>query len=243
MLKIALCDDDTIQIELLQELLAEYNTVSPHKVEVASFFAGSDLLRSIRQNGRFDIYILDVMMPDMDGLALARRLRENDDSGKIVFLSSATSFVFKAFAVSASGYLIKPINPNELYEMINTLREKIEKETPSFVQIIAETGLRRIEVKDILYVDTIERAPVYHLKDGSEIIGKPKRCKFQELVADLINGYPFVLASVGVAVNLENVDTVNKYNNEIMMKNGQALLCSRTMKDNFVKRLEEYWNS
>lgn len=243
MLKIALCDDDAMQIEILQELLYDYNTVSPYRVDVEAFYDGESLLNSIRQNGRYDIYVLDVMMPEMDGLELAHRLREDDEIGKIVFLSAETSFVYKAFSVSAAGYLVKPVNPEELFELINTLRNKIEKEKPSFIQINTEAGSRRVEVKDILYVDTLDRAPIYHMTDGSQILGKPKRCRFQELVAELLDGYAFVLSSVGVAVNLANVESAKAESSEITLKGGQTLLCSRTMKDNFLLRLKDYWNT
>lgn len=242
MLKIALCDDNEIQIELMQELMYDYNSVSPYRVDVRAFLCGGDLLAEIEQSGRFDIYILDVLMPEMDGMNLARRIREVDDIGKIIFLSAETSFVYKAFSVSASGYLIKPVNPEELFELINTLRTKIEKERPSFVQISTDFGERRVEIRDILFVDMLDRTPIYHLAGGTEIVGKAKRCKFQDMVSELLNGYPFVLSSVGVAINLANVESMKKETNEIRLKGGQILLCSRTMKDNFAKRLEDYWN-
>lgn len=243
MLKIALCDDNEMQIEILQELLYDYNSVSRYRVEVGGFLSADELLESIEQNGRYDIYILDVMMPGMDGLELAKRLREDNDTGKIVFLSAETSFVYKAFSVNASGYLVKPVNPEELFELVNTLRTKIEKEQPSFVLIGTDAGERRVEVKDILYVDTCERAPVYHMADGTQITGKAKRCRFQELIADLLKGYSFVLSSVGVAVNLANVEYVKTDSSEIILKGGKSLLCSRTMKENFSVRLRDYWNS
>lgn len=243
MLKIALCDDDELQLNLLQELLFEYNSVSPYRVDVYAFASGADLLKAIERNGRYDIYILDIMMPEMDGMELAKHLRENDEIGKIVFLSAETSFVYKAFAVSASGYLIKPIDAEELYELIRTLRTKIEKEKPSYVLIKADHGDRRVEVKNILYVDMVDRIPVYHLADGTDVVGHAKRCKFQEMVSDLLNGYPFVLSSAGVAVNLANVEAIAKGNSEIMLKGGTKLLCSRTMRENFMNRLNDFWNS
>lgn len=243
MLKIAICDDNATQLEILQELLYDYDTVSLYKVEVESFTDGESLLKAIKENGSYDIYILDVVMPEINGLELAKKIREKDELGKIVFLSSETSFVFKAFSVSASGYLVKPVNPEDLFDLIDTLRSKIEKEQPSFIQIQTDSGTRRIEVKDILFVDTVDRAPIYHMIDGSEIVGKSRRCRFQELVEDLIRGHSFVLSSVGVAVNLANVEAAKAESNEILMKDGTVLLCSRTMKEHFIQRLKHYWNT
>lgn len=243
MLKIALCDDDSIQLDMLQEMFYDFNTVSAQMVDVSAFSSGRELLRSIAEKGRYDIYILDVMMPEIDGLNLAKKLREHDEIGKIIFLSAERSFVYKAFSVSASGYLLKPVNPEELFDLIGTLRAKIDKEKPSFVLVSAESGDRRVEVNDVLYIDTMDRAPIYHLADGTSIVGKAKRCRFQEMVAEFINGYPFVLSSVGVAVNLANVESVKKESNEILLKGGECLLCSRTMKDYFLVRLNEFWNT
>lgn len=242
MLKIAICDDDEIQNEILEEMLYDYNSVSTYRVDVSAFDCGEALLKTQETNGNFDIYILDVVMPVMDGLELAKRIRKSDDTGKIVFLSAETSFVYKAFAVSASGYLVKPVDPEELFELVNSLRTQIEKERPSFILINSDSGSRRVEVRDIMYVDTIERTPVYHLADGKKVSGRSRRVKFQEMVAELLNGHSFALSSVGVAVNLSNVESVKSESNEIRLKNGEVLLCSRTMKDNFLRRLADFWN-
>lgn len=242
MLKIALCDDDATQRDVLKDLLRDYNSVSPFMVESAAFCSGAELLNAVKQNGRYDIYILDVMMPEMDGLALAGQLREGDDAGKIVFLSAEPSFVYKAFSVSASGYLVKPVDPEELFSLIDTLHGKIEKERPSFVLVKTENGERRIEVRDILYVDTYERMPVFHMTDGADVLCKAKRVKFQEQVSSLLRDYPFALSSVGVAVNLANVKSIRNESSEITLNNGKILLCSRTMKESFVRSLESYWN-
>lgn len=243
MLKIALCDDNELQVDILQEFFYDFNSVSPYRVDVSAFTSGPELLDAMAENGRFDIYILDIVMPNMDGLELAKRIRETDATGKIVFLSSETSFVYRAFSVDASGYLVKPVNPEELFGLINTLRIKIEKEQPPFILIQTEAGTRRVEVKDILYVDTVDREPLYHLSDGTEIMAKTKRARFQELVSDLLNGYPFVLSSVGVAVNLANVESVNPEAGEILLKGGRTVFCSRTMRDNLTNRLKELWNT
>lgn len=243
MLTIALCDDNELQLEILQEYLYDYNTVSPYKVDTTAFSSGTDLLNAIEQNGRFDVYILDIMMPEMDGMELAKRLREIDEIGKIIFLSAETSFVYKAFAVNASGYLVKPVNPEELYDLLRTLRARIEKEKPSYVLVNAVPGDRRVEVRDILYVNMADRVPIYHLTDGTEVVGHAKRGKFQEMVSDLLNGYPFALSSAGVAVNLANVESLANGSNEIVLKGGTTLLCSRTMKENFTYRLRDFWNS
>lgn len=243
MLKIALCDDNELQLDILQDLLSDYNSVSPYRIDVSAFSSGNELLSAIRQNGRYDIYILDIMMPEMDGMELAKHLREDDEIGKIVFLTAESSFVYKAFSVSASGYLIKPVKAEELYELIRTLRMKIEKEKPSFVLLNADTGDRRVEVRDILYVDMEDRIPVYHLADGTEVVGRARRCRFQDLVSELLQGYQFTLSSAGVAVNLSNVDSVSGDGSEIFLRGGRTLLCSRTMKENFRNRLSDFWNT
>lgn len=242
MLKIAICDDNEIQTDILQELFDDYNSVSPYKANVFVFSSGAELLSFISENGTCDIYILDIMMPELNGMEVAKKLRETDDFAKIVFLTTETSYVFKAFSVSASGYLMKPVNPEELFELVNNLRIRIEKEKPSSVILHTDAGNRRVEVKDIVYVDVIDRVPMYHLFNSTVVTGKARRCRFQEMISELLNGYPFALSSAGVAVNLANVESIDCASSELTLKNGEHLLCSRTMKEFFVNRLQDFWN-
>lgn len=150
LIKIAVCDDSSEQIELLKEYFGIYEEKYPGKADVSYFDLGTHLL-DITQNNAFDIYIIDMIMPEINGIEVARALHERKDKGKILFLTSSKDYVFDAFNVKASDYLLKPISPEKLFDKINQLIGEIDEESPRTVSVKTSKGEVIIKVSDILY--------------------------------------------------------------------------------------------
>ena len=110
---IAICDDDEMSRFLILKLLSEYTSAHQDKCLSFSAFSDSeDLLDAAEKLGGFDIYILDILMPGMDGIELGVRLRELGYDGSIIYLTSSTDFAIDSYKAEASDYILKPVIPD-----------------------------------------------------------------------------------------------------------------------------------
>lgn len=239
MVKIAVCDDSSDQIELLKEYFGLFEEKYPGKAEVSYFDLGTQLL-DITKSTSFDIYIIDMIMPEKNGIEVAHALRERKDKGKILFLTSSKDYVFDAFNVKASDYLLKPISPEKLFEKIHQLIGEIEEESPKTVSVKTSKGAVVIKVADILYIENVERSPAFFLTDGSCVEGIAKRGKFAEVIADFLNDDNFALCGVSIAANLAHVNSFKRDLGIIYLNNGRELFCSRLYAKDFKNALDKF---
>lgn len=119
MIKITCCDDSWVQQGLIDEWLKIYTAKKGITIEVVPFTTGDDLLAAVENGAAFDIYILDIILPGMRGTEVAHKLRNRGEQGKIIYLTSSSVFENDATSVDAFGYLVKPIQPEQLYSILD----------------------------------------------------------------------------------------------------------------------------
>lgn len=96
MLKIAFCDDENQETRRLEALLEEYAADRGQDFAHTSYQSPVELMAEVEKGTRFDIILLDVLMPGENGMAAAREIREYDSNVKIIFLTSSTEFAVES---------------------------------------------------------------------------------------------------------------------------------------------------
>ena len=123
-MKIAICDDELEYLNLAKKQIEEaYKSLD---IMVYLFRDGRKLLDSVRKT-KYDLIILDIEMPSLDGLSVARKLRELGEQTALVFLTSHVEYALKGYEVNALRYLTKPVKKEQLAEIINHLLEQRAK--------------------------------------------------------------------------------------------------------------------
>ena len=117
MLKLALCDDDPQQCAAVGALLQEYAALRPALAAKLSIFSSSwELLADEEEGACFDLYVLDVVMPEVSGIELGVKLRELGRSGAIIYLTISPEYAVDSYAAQAFYYLMKPVEPERLWQ-------------------------------------------------------------------------------------------------------------------------------
>ena len=119
MLRIGICDDNREDIDRIKGLAVRFSAEHPEMpMQIRVYDLPYDLLDDIEKTGGFDLYLLDVVMPHMTGVDLARRIRERKERAEILFLTVSREYAVDAFSVKASGYLIKPVRKADFDEAV-----------------------------------------------------------------------------------------------------------------------------
>jgi DNA-binding LytR/AlgR family response regulator len=108
-------------------------------------------------------------MPEMDGITLARRLREEKYKGEIVFLTATNEYASESYEVRAHSYLIKPPNAHSIAQILHEIENVQKSADTAGIPIVTRTMTRFLFFHEISYVEVIGKKVYFHLLDGSDI--------------------------------------------------------------------------
>lgn len=169
MISIAVCDDDDSFTVLAESEIGRI--LNSHHIlhRIARFTSGPGLLAA----GSFDLVFLDIEMSGMDGMELARTVRSRGEKCLLIFLTSYSKYVLSAFDVEAYHYLLKPVNPQKLEEVLLRSTASITEKKQSYYTMRTEKGGFRIPFCNILYFEVLgRRISVHTHKDTFSFNGR-----------------------------------------------------------------------
>ncbi len=171
---IAVCDDQAEELASITALLHAWQEERGHPVRFRSFSAAGELLDTA-QHERFTLYLLDVMMPGLSGMAAAREIRTFDDAAEIVFLTSSPGFAYESYGVRAMEYLLKPIRAKALYPILDRLLLR-EQQPEQALTLRAGGTFIRVPFSSLTYVEVNGKHLYFNLTDGQvrEVTGALK---------------------------------------------------------------------
>jgi two-component system, NtrC family, response regulator HydG len=128
-IRILVVDDDTAFCIMLKTFLQKKG------FEVENAFTAADAQKELSQN-HFDIVITDIRLPDSDGLAILRHIKENSFGTQVILMTGYTDIktAVNAMKLGAYEYVGKPINPDEILHTINQALKKQETAESNPVQ-------------------------------------------------------------------------------------------------------------
>ena len=158
MLKIAICDDDLLFRHQAQE--AVKNILQNNHVEhsLSLFQDGNKLLDA----GFFDIIFLDIKMEGPSGIETAEKLRLLNNNSRIIFLTSYKQYVFSAFDVFASHYLLKPLDTQKLEKVLIKIIHNLTAVNESCCTFKCGAQIHRIPFLQIKFVEVYGRKISLH---------------------------------------------------------------------------------
>ena len=163
MLRLAICDDEARCRERVAALVAEYGRARGCAVSAESFSGAAQLLDS---GGRFDIYLLDILMPGLSGMDLASELRQTDETADIVFLTSSPEFALEGYAVRPLDYLLKPVDGDRLFAALDRALAHRRERPDSELVLRCGGKLVPVPLENIEYVEARLEKLVFRLAGG-----------------------------------------------------------------------------
>lgn len=222
-MKIAICDDDPQCLQQAAELLSEY--ARGKNISVSAFSHGAALMEESRLLGGFDLYILDILMPGLNGIQLGTHLRRAGFSGNILYLTSSQDYAIDAFRVRACSYLLKPVRRETLYPILDEVLAAAAVRKEKCILVKTAASSLRLDFDSILYAELVKKTIVYHLVGGRNVETLSIRSTFSEATQELQQDSRFALCGSSKLVNLHYVAELDAEN--LIFKNRSTLYIGR----------------
>ena len=222
-MRIAVCDDEELFRIEFKTILDKVLVNSEYDID--TFPGGSSLYEAFLKNP-FDLVFLDIEMPGIDGITLAKRLRAVSENVQIVFLTSHIEYALEGYEVNALRYLVKPVDINKLGEVLKYIQDK--KNNSRQIMIKQEGEDIVIDISDVIYIESLDKN-VRIVTSKSEYITRYNISDYEE---ELKNS-GFFRSHRSYLISLSKVKKIVK--NDVVMDGDISLPVSRSN----VKALKE----
>ncbi|CEO07922.1 two-component signal transduction response regulator [[Clostridium] sordellii] len=212
MYRIVICEDDNLQRNEINSFISEIFSEISNNIKIFEFSSAEEVIESKLEG--IDIYFLDIQMDNLNGMDLAKEIRKQNDTSKIIFITSLLEHVQDGYVVKAYRYLIKPIKYEDLKEHILSCISDIIKERENFI-IIKENGITyKVNTKEITYIEIIKKDITIHTIYKKYNI----KNRIKNLEKEL-NMYNFFRCHKSYLINMEYIDFIGKDN--LMIKGAE----------------------
>jgi len=223
-----ICDDMKNEADKLERLLND----SGFDVNTTAFTDADDALEHIRSGTIVDVCFLDIVMPGMSGIELAKALRAENYPGEIVFLTTSNEYAAESYQVKAFSYLIKPPGPDGVHKILSEL-EQAKKDGDTAGIIVKTTGSKRLVLfRELSHVEVMGNNIHFRLTDGTEAV---TRATFAETAPALLADKRFTQCHRSYIVNMDDISRVQG-SEDFITQNGARVPISR----NYPNAVKQY---
>ena len=230
MLQLAVCDDEKIFRSDLKRIIGTELELCGIDYHIEEFSSGEELLSGVERS-ECQILFLDIEMKGMDGVAAARKLRENNRQMEIIFVTSYADFVFQGYEVRALNYILKPYEPEKIAAVLHAALEELDVEAEKYYVIEQKSGSIRLPLSSVKYFAS-DRRTVHAVTTGEEYT-------FYEKLSDLEPRLPeaFVRIHNRYLVHMKYLEAIRQ-NTAVVA--GEELPVSRSCKSDLSIAFAKY---
>lgn len=201
MVNIAILEDDAGDEASLEQSLQRYAQEQQELFSIRTFSDPAVFLQN--SPSAFDLIFLDIDLPTMTGMELARQIRRRDSLVTLIFVTNLEKYAVSGYSVGAFDFVVKPINYYRFASMLRRALRSIAARQPREVVIQTSGGITRLNVTQLYYVEIRDHLLIYHTV-GENLTAWGKMSDVEAQLAP----YDFARCSTSHLVNLRFVDSV-----------------------------------
>lgn len=211
--KIAICDDMEQDIKYLGSLVNKWAVRVKASVDIRTFPSAETFLFDYAEQKDYDILLLDIEMKSINGMELAKKIRKENEAVQIIFTTGYSDYISEGYEVAALHYLMKPVSPEKLENVLNRATIQIKKNEKSlFLSLSGE--MIRIPVYEIQYLEVQQNYVTIHAKKDYTI--KKTLVEFERELDDR-----FYRMGRSYLLNLSYIDKITK--NRVFLSDGSII--------------------
>ena len=211
--KIAICDDLAPDRNYLSSLCETWSRHNCYHIQISKFTSAENFLFYYAEKKDFDILLLDIEMGAMDGVTMARKLRQDNQTVQIIFITGYSDYISDGYEVDALHYLMKPIQEEKLFTVLDRAVTKLIK-NEKVLNIISQGEMLRLPISQINYAEVNSNYITIHSQQTITL-----KMTLSELEQKLDSH--FFRAGRSALVNLKKISRVTK--KEIYLQDGSII--------------------
>lgn len=225
-------DDEQEVLDMLKGYVDQFFAEQPERTEYkADCYAGGFQFLSAPFND-YDIVFMDIKMPNMNGLDVAREYRESNQNACLIFVTKMAEMAIRGYEVSAMDFMVKPVAYNDF---CNTLKKAIRQARYSmreYITLMNNRHIVKVPVRDILFIESNKHKLTYHTITG-DLEGWGSMSQAEARLAQ----YHFARCNSCYLVNLRYIEEIT--GNTVSI-GPHKLLISRNRKAKFTDTFTSY---
>lgn len=231
-MKIAVVDDDKNYLQGIKEFILRFERESGEPCSVFLFDNAMDFITDYEP--KYDLILLDIKMPFMNGMTAAEKLRKIDEDVAIIFMTSMAQYAIRGYSVSALDFVVKPVAYPDFAAKLNKAMHYVHSRDDRYIVVQISAGvLKRLNTKAIRYVEVMGHYLVYHCKE------EDVTCRGQLEKAEAELNFPnFIKCNKCYLINLDYVTGMKQ--DEISLGK-DVLAVSRRRKKEILQALSQHW--
>lgn len=219
-MRIAICDDEAVQQQILQKYLEEWAKMNGEVLETELFISGESFSFAWEEDRVFDLLVLDVEMGQLNGMELAAKIRSQDENIPILFVTGYDKYMAQGYEVSALHYLLKPVHKEKLFEVLDKVKKLGKNEEKLLFQ--TDRGPISLPVSKIWYVEARAHQCVLYTEEDEYILYSG----INEMAEILGNYREFVRSHRSYVVNVRHILAAVK--SELVLDDKRRIPVSRS---------------
>lgn len=236
---VAICDDNENARRIITSSI--HGAFPGYAVETLAY-ATADILMADLENHNFNLLLLDIDMPGMDGITLARRLRRMGSAIDIIYISNREDKVFQSLTTEPCGFIRKSRFLEDMNEVIGLYlkrRESRQRSEETCLVIQERNRVRKLPIHRIWYVEGLGKVQLVHMEgEDSPLTIHSAMQKLEEQLTP----HGFLRVHKGYLVNYRYISQIEQ--TEILLNTGRRIPLSRRkvqeIRENYLELMSEH---
>ena len=216
--RVAIVDDSTTDAKFVQGILNSWADQRQANIQAEVFPSAESFLFRYAEDKDWDILLLDIEMGNMDGVALAKKIRQDNESVQMVFVTGFADYISEGYEVAALHYLMKPVKQDKLFAVLDRAIAVMQK-TERVILLPVGGEMLRLPISQVQYVEAFSHTVA--IITGTDTI----QVKMPISEVEKLLGEEFIRCHRSYLVGLKHIARLSK--TEVILDSGKALSLSR----------------
>lgn len=222
MFRVAICEDEKVILDFESSLVEQWSKgpLCKGDLELDTYISSEQFLFESEDKAPYDVLIFDIQMKNMNGMELAKTLRNRGCDSIIIFITGVPDYAIEGYEVGAVRYILKPVKEDVLNGLLDSAFEERQKKAEDFFLLGQGSDFEKISFEKILYIEA--RGHYVYLKGIN--FEREWKAGFTE-TSGAFEGKGFFCLRRGLMVNLSHVARITR--TDCILDSGESLPVAR----------------